>query len=113
MICSSCGAYISTPNCRLCGIKDKGKKVYKIPPIGDKRKEDLKLYKVLRIGFLKKHPMCAVFPGKKATEVHHKSGRGKHLNNVSTWLAVSREGHQAIEMNPNWAKENNFSQTRL
>jgi len=56
---------------------------------------------------------CAVYPEKRATEVHHKRGRGKFLNDVSTWLAVSREGHERIEANPLWARDNGFSESRL
>ena len=50
----------------------------------------------------------------KAEEVHHKRGRiGDLLLDETHWLAVSRKGHVKIEMNPRWAKEMGFSESRL
>ena len=61
----------------------------------------------------------------KATDIHHKMGRIGYadewarqeniplLLDVRFWLAVSRKGHQMIEENPEWAKENNYSIDRL
>jgi len=49
-----------------------------------------------------------------ATEVHHMKGReGVMLLDTKYWLAVSREGHVKIELNPEWAKEMGFSVSRL
>lgn len=36
----------------------------------------------------------------KSTEIHHKKGRGKYLCDTSTWMAVSRQGHDMIHANP-------------
>ena len=43
------------------------------------------------------------------TEVHHKAGRkGKLLNYVPYWLAVSRKGHNWIHDNPKEAYQLEF-----
>lgn len=84
------------------------KKTYRIPPVGGRRKEDLKLYDVLRIGFLKKHTQCAIYPWLKAIEIHHQfsgGNRDKYLNDVTTWMAVSRKGHNFIHENVALSKE--------
>jgi hypothetical protein len=36
----------------------------------------------------------------KSTQVHHRRGRGKYHLDVSTWMAVSAEGHAAIHADP-------------
>jgi hypothetical protein len=44
-----------------------------------------------------------------ATEVHHKNKRhGSRLNDTTEWCAVSRRGHEFIEANKRWARENGF-----
>ena len=70
-------------------------------------------YGKARASFLVGNPKCRVC-GKEATEVHHKRGRiGKLLTAVKHFLAVCRTCHQRIEENPVWAKENNYSESRL
>lgn len=39
-----------------------------------------------------------------ATEIHHREGRGKNLNNTSTWLAVCRPCHRWIHQHPSKAR---------
>ncbi len=61
-----------------------------------------------------KNKRCAVYPQLKAEEVHHKRGRtGDLLLDEAHWLPVSRKGHVKIEMNPRWAKEMGYSESRL
>jgi hypothetical protein len=96
-----------------CRREKPEKKTYRIKKIGFKQAELLKRYSDLRIGFLKTHPICEVDGCGDATDVHHKKGRGKYLLDVETWLAVSRSCHQKIEENPEWAKENGYSLSRL
>ena len=87
-----------------------------IPVMSVKRKKENAIYLKDRIDFLNKpeNKMCRVFPKLNATEVHHMKGRtGKLFLDQNFWLAVSRKGHQKIEMNPDWAKENGFSLNRL
>lgn len=52
---------------------------------------------------------CAVFPGRKATECHHKKGKnGDLLLDERYWLPVSHEGHIEITNRPEWARERGF-----
>ena len=53
--------------------------------------------------------MCAVFPNKQATQVHHIRGRlGTLLLNESFWLPVSQDGHRKIHDEPEWARSNEY-----
>ena len=81
----------------------------------DKMAEALKTYAILRRDFLKANPVCEVFKDRPATEVHHQRGRNtiELLLDTNYWLAVSREAHQKIELNPEWAKEQGYSLSRL
>jgi hypothetical protein len=80
-----------------------------------KMSEALKTYAILRRDFLKSNPVCEVFKDRPATEVHHQRGRNtiELLLDTNYWLAVSREAHQKIELNPEWAKEQGYSLSRL
>lgn len=50
----------------------------------------------------------------RAHDVHHKKGRvGNFLLDMRTWIAVCRDCHIMIEMNPNWARENGYIETRI
>lgn len=69
---------------------------------------ELAEYSRLRAAFLEEHPRCAVFPERRATEIHHTRGRGRFLNDVSTWMAVSRAGHEKIERERAWARERGY-----
>lgn len=83
-----------------------------IKKVSKKRELQLKEYNHLRKEFLKVNNVCPV-TGKKATEIHHKKGRiGNLLCDVTNFLAVSREGHIKIELNPEWAKEKGYSLKR-
>jgi len=78
-----------------------------IRQMSEKREEESKEYKELRLQFLEENPIC-IITGNKATEIHHKySGkdRGKHFLNTTTWLAVSRYAHEWIHENPKEARE--------
>ena len=77
-----------------------------------KRSKENKSYLVLRELFLK-DKICPI-TGEPATEIHHKKGRiGELLCDVKYWLAVSRTGHIKIENNPEWAKQQGYSLSRL
>jgi hypothetical protein len=81
-----------------------------------KRAAEERQYAKDRIEFLSRpeNQWCAVYPWLPATQVHHKRGRlGKLLLDQRYWLGVSDEGHKRIENFPEWAKENNFSESRL
>lgn len=74
------------------------------------------LYAKLRIDYLSKHSNCeAKLPicTFKATDIHHKKGRGPFLLDVSSWIAVCRVCHTYIELHPLEAKELGLSENRL
>ncbi len=83
----------------------KGKKPIK--KMSEKREDESKEYKELRLQFLKENPIC-IITGNQATEIHHKySGkdRGKYFLDTTTWLAVSRYAHEWIHENSKEARE--------
>jgi hypothetical protein len=86
---------------------------YKIPRVSEKEKARKRAYKELRYIYLRDHPICEVEDcSHKAIEIHHKAGRvGDALYNH--FLAVCENCHKRIEENPIWAKENNYSITRI
>ena len=89
------------------------KRVSDLKPVSAKLLNELSRYRALRKRFLVDNPQCAVYPHLPATEIHHKKGRGKYLNDTTTWLAVSRQGHNRIEAFPVEAKEKGWSVSRL
>ena len=102
---------------RYCGhFTATVKEVKPIAKVSEPLKEDLKEYKKVRDQFLKENPFCEAGLkgcGVKATEVHHKRGRGKNLVNVETFLAACHSCHKIIEENPAFAKANGLSLSRL
>jgi methionyl-tRNA synthetase len=122
MICPDCETFQSGDTCKICSHVFKPKKEPKLlqrskTPIkkeSDRRRLQNIEYRKLRIQFLLENPQCAVYPHLKATTVHHQAGRIEDLLcDVSKWIPASALGHTYIELNPNWAKENNFSLERL
>lgn len=112
---SSLNTYCSPP----CKIKNqkaaKPQKSYKIPKVGDKRKIQNLKYSAQRVVFLGKaeNKICPITKW-PTTDVHHKKGRiGDLLLDEKHWIALSREGHNYVEDNPEWAKENGYSLDRL
>lgn len=86
--------------------------IYKIPPVSKKRKIENAQYSVLRIEFLSKpeNQICPI-TGWPTTDVHHTySGkdRAKYFLDISTWIAVSREGHNWIHDNPIESREKGY-----
>ena len=76
-----------------------------------KRSKQEREYNIKRVKFLE-GKTCPV-TGQPATEIHHMKGRiGELLNDERYWLAVSREGHAWIELNPEEAKEKGWSLNR-
>ena len=112
-MCQSC--YWSDNKKKNEGKQKTIKEFKPIPKISQKRKIENAKYIVLRIEFLgkKENSICPV-TGEKTTEIHHKKGRvGNLFLDVRYWLAVSREGHKRIEENPEWAKKEGYSLSRL
>ncbi len=57
----------------------------------------MKEYRKAAAEFLKRHPLCAVFPSQASAQVHHKFGRGKFLMWEPGWVQVSLDGHRWID----------------
>lgn len=98
-------------------VKIKVNKPVKINRLSKKRAMEYKGYSIVRKEYLDKNPYCeARIPGCtiQASEVHHKAGKiGAKLTDVSNFLAVCRSCHDKIEANPDFAKEEGFSLSRL
>lgn len=91
----------------------KEKKKSRIRKFSKKRAKENKDYSLNRKEFLEENPYCKVC-GKIATTVHHKKGRiGGLLNDKRYFLPACDECHTKIELNPDWAKENGYSESRL
>jgi len=74
----------------------------------EKLKEYTRLKKEFLVG-----KICPIYPHLKCVDIHHRAGRtGDLLLDTRYWLAVSRKGHVKIELNPRWARENNYSLPR-
>ena len=87
-----------------------------IAPMSKKMKETVDEYSKLRTAFLVVHPHCEAKIADctiKATDVHHKAGRGENHLKIGTWLAVCRNCHSWIELHPNESKELGFSDNKL
>jgi len=88
-----------------------------ISPVSTKRRGEMDEYARLRDAFLTAKPRCeAKLVGCTgvSTEIHHKAGRvGDKYLRIGTWLAVCRNCHTWIEINPAEAKELGFSESRL
>lgn len=95
MSCVRCGNKIvenrETGLCASCSLDDrkseraeaKPVKVYQMPRMSPKRKEDNKTYAVLSAEHLKEHPDCQIkLVGctNQGNVVHHTAKRGKNLN---------------------------------
>ena len=105
---NSLNSYCS-PDCKSKNTVVKPKKQYLIAKVSEKRKINNLKYSAQRIVFLGK-PENKICPITKwpATEVHHKwcgKDRAKYYLDESTWMAVSRDGHNWIHDNPKEARE--------
>ncbi|WP_234666641.1 hypothetical protein [Dyadobacter sp. CY261] len=75
------------------------KKPQRIAAVSKKQAEKLKEYTRLRIDFLKVRPKCeAALSGciKRATQIHHRAGRGRYLLEVITWMAICQNCHSKV-----------------
>lgn len=88
----------------------------RIPPVSAKMQKTMNEYTKKRTAFLAMYPYCqAKLAGCtcKASDIHHKAGRGENHNAISTWLAVCRSCHHWITENSKEAIELGFSFSRL
>jgi len=103
----------------ITGVAKKPKPTAKrIPTFSSKRAKQNAVYSVMRVKFLKDHPMCHAHLDAKctkiATEVHHKAGRVEDLLlDMRYWLPACHSCHSWIEMHPEEAKEMGLSTDRL
>lgn len=85
--------------------------------ISKKQSANLREYKKVRESYLNNNPNCEAKLScctYEATEIHHKKGRiGNLLQDDAYFLAVCRNCHQWIELNPAEAKERSLSLSRL
>ena len=91
------------------------KEHYSIPKISKKRQKKNFEYLKVRREYLAHNPTCKVKGcSKDAIEIHHMAGReNERLVDASGFLGVCAEHHRLIEAAPDWAKENNYSTSRL
>ena len=84
---------------------------YKIPQVSSKRKKQDAEYLKLRERFLTENPICQVSVAgcmNGSTDVHHKfagSNREAFYLVQSTWLAVCRNCHNFLHLNPKLSRE--------
>jgi len=72
-----------------------------IKPISDKRAKELAVYRVNRDKFMSENPICQYGNCKRdANDLHHVAGRGIELANVDNFMAVCRDHHTYIHLNP-------------
>lgn len=84
----------------------KEKRLRRINAVSKKRQRERREYLKLRSAYLLKFPACQ-FPKciKSATEVHHKSGRGKNYLRQETWAGLCKEHHDWCHNNIAKARE--------
>lgn len=63
------------------------------------------LYAKLCREYKRNHPVCEVCDKRATKDVHHTKGRGRYLNDQTTWLPVCRQCHEWIHNNPFSARE--------
>jgi hypothetical protein len=90
---------------RKKGFKRPTRRIAKIAPRKLKAREEYS--RVRKMYLLEKGYFCEIC-GKVASDIHHKSGRGKNLCAMNTFMAVCRPCHMQIHDNPQWAKENGY-----
>ena len=79
--------------------------------VSKKMASKLHEYRKLRLAFLQEHKYCQIALDcctVSATDVHHKMRRGKHINDVTTWMAVCRNCHSYIETHASMAREKGY-----
>lgn len=111
----SCGHIKSGSHCKICDEKPQKKKRKRIPFASEKRRAELKEYSELGKKFLMENRVCQCKNcTKHSMDIHHVKGRGKYLNDVSTWMAVCRDCHDSIHGgDPLRAKEMGYTESRL
>lgn len=99
------------------------KRKARLKPVSDRRAKENAVYRKVRKEYLAAHPYCEICLAEhrieclkkaevhgvnRATEIHHRKGRGKYLNDVKFFLAVCRKCHNAVGDNPKWAESRGY-----
>ena len=99
--------------CADANKKPSAKKVYpakkkqkRIKQISDSMAKKLVVYREVRDKYMKEHETCE-FENcySDANDLHHKASRGKHLSDVTTFMAVCRQHHNWIHEHPAESRE--------
>ena len=86
----------------------KGLKRTPLSRASTKQRKRLVAYSRARKDYLAEHPVCEVCKRRKATEIHHKAGRGSKTADPGYFLATCRICHRHIHDNPSWAREHGY-----
>lgn len=131
MTCKECDSTkIENRDLQLCATHNKLRRIQDrakaapdpkpIKKVSQGKAKELQQYAKLREKFLNGR-WCA-YHGRPCipTEVHHAAGRVgvnekgvPRLLDVENFVALCSEAHRYIEEHPQWAKDNNFSESRL
>jgi len=111
-LCLECWKSENPPNFKKTAIE---KKPYKIKQVSSTQEKRLAKYRELRKIYLQNHPNCeARLTGcrLKSNQIHHKGGRDGN-NLFKHFLALCDHCHHVIEMEPEMAKKEGFSISRI
>ncbi len=84
--------------------------------VSKKRAAQNRIYSKRRVEFLTARPVCEFPSGclNAATDVHHKAGRsGWRLLDEDRWVALCRECHHYVTVNPKAAYDLGISERRV
>lgn len=119
-----CGNFVegATKKCGSCNRQDRKDETEAKKPIkskfnqnpikkeSSKRAQENREYSRESKKFLEENSSCQTHCGSPSQEVHHKAGRiGWLLLFKPYWLAVCRECHKEIELNPEFAIQEGYS----
>lgn len=84
-----------------------------ISPISDKRKKQLKAYKILADQYKKDHHTCGVCGNENGTEIHHQQGRENELLlDTTKWILLCDSCHRKATDDSKGAIESGISISR-
>jgi hypothetical protein len=94
-----------TPLKAKSGFKKRGGKLN--PVSARLKKRSIEYSRVRREYLEEKNGRCEVCD-REATDIHHKSGRGRNTCEKGTFLAVCRQCHTYLHQNVKWATEKGY-----
>lgn len=80
--------------------------------VSKKRAQELRIYQYLYKAYLELNAKCEVC-GDPSEAVHHKRGRGIHLNKIEFFLSCCNLCHDRIHRSPAWARSQGFLLDRI